>query len=116
MSRTFGGLLRAARLRAGLSQAELAALASISAGHVAALETGLRGHRPGRNTVINLAAATGSDLGDMLAAAGHAPPAPGDPVLPAVLAALRQDPVLASEEKAVMEQMYLLLRSRHLLR
>lgn len=89
-----------------MSQAELARASRISAGHIATIETGARGHRPGRDTVISLATALGADLAEMLEAAGLPGPSPLDKVPNAVIAAIRQDPYMASATKAAFETLY----------
>ena len=102
----FGRLLKAHRLDAGMSQAELARASGISAGHIATIETGARGHQPGRDTVINLAEALGADLGEMLRSAGLPAPTKHDTVANEVVAAIRRDRWLSSDRKATLIRLY----------
>ena len=102
----FGRLLKKSRQRAGMSQAELARASKVSAGHIATIETGARGHQPGRDTVISLAEALGADLGAMLTAAGLPAPTQEDMTANEVVAAIRRDPRLTSEKKSVLIQTY----------
>jgi transcriptional regulator with XRE-family HTH domain len=101
----FGDLLRQERARAGLSQIELARASGVSAGHIAALETGARGHRPSRDTVIAITTAVGANLAVMLEAVGLPGPTAGEEVNP-VEAAIRQDPQLHSRDKARLIDLY----------
>jgi transcriptional regulator with XRE-family HTH domain len=102
----FGRLLKASREKAGMSQADLARAARVSAGHIGTIETGDRGHQPGRDTVIALANAVGADLAQMLAAAGLPGPGPGEKLPNVVLAAIRQDPYMTSDSKAALSHIY----------
>ena len=91
----FGGLLRRARVAAGLSQQALAERAGLSVDGVAALETGRRS-RPRAFTVGLLADALGLDQAARAVfadrAAGPPPSAPaGPPPLPAPLIGREQD-------------------------
>jgi transcriptional regulator with XRE-family HTH domain len=99
-------LLKEHRLEAGLSQAELARASGISAGHIATIETGARGHHPGRDTVISLCEALGADLAEMLESAGLPAPTRSDTVANDVVAAIRRDRWLSSSRKATLIQLY----------
>jgi transcriptional regulator with XRE-family HTH domain len=101
----FGELLRQARAGAGLSQIELARASGVSAGHIAALETGARGHRPSRDTVIAITNAVGAELAPMLEAVGLPGPEEGEEVDP-VEAAIRQAPRLHSQDKERLIDLY----------
>lgn len=103
---SFGRLLKRHRQEAGLSQADLARASGISAGHIATIETGARGHQPGRDTVISLAEALGTDLGEMLTSAGLPAPTEHDSVANEVVAAIRRDRFLSSDRKATLIQLY----------
>jgi transcriptional regulator with XRE-family HTH domain len=64
--RWFGGRLRQVRLSRGMTQAELAARASVSTAYVGRLERG--GAAPGIDLVARLAAALGTIAADLLPA------------------------------------------------
>ena len=91
--RTFGDLLRAARLRRGLSQLALADAANVSTRHLSFIECGRS--RPGYATTVRLVEAlgVGTPLADqMLAAAGFHPPGPQGSASAAQLGTLAAPP------------------------
>lgn len=69
----FGALLKAFRVNKGKTQLALTREAGLSRGYVANVEGGQRGHRPGREIVLALAAAlnlTNDEQGMLLKSAG----------------------------------------------
>lgn len=105
----FGDLVRQTRESRGLSQERLAALAKLTPGYISLIETGKRGSRPGRDTVLGIAQALGVPPKEMLRAAGRL--RPGDnveqpPSRPSFEVFVQSDPELRSDQKEILIRTY----------
>jgi transcriptional regulator with XRE-family HTH domain len=105
----FGVLVRRSREARGLSQQRLATDAGLSDGYISLIETGRRGARPSRDTVLALAQALGVPAAELLRAAGRL--RPGDDLSPdnrrpTFEEFVRTDPALRSDQKKVLVDLY----------
>ncbi|MHB8670478.1 MAG: helix-turn-helix domain-containing protein [Acidimicrobiales bacterium] len=106
----FGAMVKALRSRRGISQTDLAREANMSRGYVALLETGKRGQRPARDSVLALAQAlrtTRSETERLLRSAGYTTAeVGGSPERPSFESFVLSDPLLKREQKQVLIATY----------
>lgn len=104
----FGEKLIQLRERARLSQPQLAERAGVSAGYIGGIESGLRGKRPSRDVILSLARGLDVQPLELLQAAGRDTPADhGAPTQrPSFQQFVKGEPMLRSDEKAMLVQLY----------
>lgn len=104
----FGALVRRYREARGFSQQRLAAGSGLSDGYISLIETGRRGARPSRDTVLALAQALDAPAVELLRAAGRlAPHDELDPrPRPSFEEFVRTDPLLTSDQKRILTELY----------
>lgn len=104
----FGRLVRKYREARNMSQERLAQEAGLSNGYISLLETGRRGERPSRDTVIGIAQALRASIPELLHAAGRLEP--GDDIAPdsrpTFADFVRTDPNLRSDQKVILIDLY----------
>jgi transcriptional regulator with XRE-family HTH domain len=92
----FGSEIRRRRLDQGLSLSDLARLAEVSKGYLSQIETEAA-TRPSATTLLKIARALGTSVGELLGEAG-ATPAQGEPDIPAPLRQFANDAKLPDAE------------------
>ncbi|MCU1483881.1 MAG: family transcriptional regulator [Actinomycetia bacterium] len=105
----FGRLVLRYREARGLSQQRLATEAGLSDGYISLIETGRRGSRPSRDTVLALAQALGVPAVELLRAAGRLQS--GDDLVPdnrrpSFEEFVRTDPALRADQKRILIELY----------
>ena len=105
----FGRLVLRYREARGLSQQRLATEAGLSDGYISLIETGRRGSRPSRDTVLALAQALGVPAVELLRAAGRLQA--GDDLAPdnrrpSFEEFVRTDPALRADQKRILIELY----------
>jgi transcriptional regulator with XRE-family HTH domain len=103
-----GVLARRIRESRGYAVADVATRGHLSEGTVSGIETGSRGKRPHRDTVLKLATglrATDDERDELLRVAGYQVPT-DLPVAPTVEQAINTDPQLRSDHKRVLLDLY----------
>lgn len=105
----FGRLVLRFREARGMSQQRLATEAGLSDGYISLIETGRRGARPSRDTVLALAQALGVPAVELLRAAGRL--RPGDELTPdthrpSFEEFVRTDPALRADQKRILIELY----------
>lgn len=105
----FGEAVRRYREARNMSQERLAEDAGLSGGYISLIETGGRGQRPSRDTVISIAQALNAPVVELLRAAGRLLPsdelAP-DGERPTFEQFVNTDPALRSDQKKVLIDLY----------
>lgn len=105
----FGTLVKRYREARNMSQERLAELAKLSSGYISLIETGNRGKRPSRDTVIGIAQALDADVVEFLRVAGRLEPAddinPDGSRIP-FERFVNTDPALRSDQKKVLIDLY----------
>jgi len=107
VAETFSSLVKRFREQRGLSQAALAKAAGVSDGYIGMIETGERGQKPGRDTVLGIAQGlrlSERERNQLLAAASR--PGPGSGRGPNTEQAIQADPVLRSDQKRALIGIY----------
>ncbi len=104
----FGELVQRYRERRGMSQERLAKEAQLSGGYISLIETGQRGKRPPRDTVLAIAQALGAPTEKLLEAAGRQQPGDevDEPKRPTFEEFVRTDPLLRSDQKRILLDLY----------
>lgn len=104
----FGRLVARYRGQRNMSQERLAELAGMTGGYISQIESGKRGKRPSRDTVIRISQVLGAPLPEMLRAAGRL--APGDEMTPTDRLSFEEfvntDPALTTTQKAALIGVY----------
>jgi transcriptional regulator with XRE-family HTH domain len=105
----FGRLVLRYREARGMSQQRLAAVAGLSDGYISLIETGRRGARPSRDTVLALAQALRVPPAELLRAAGRLQA--GDELTPdagrpSFEEFVRTDPSLRADQKRILIELY----------
>lgn len=103
----FGELVRYYRERRGMSQERLGKETHFTGGYISQIESGKRGQRPPRDTVISIAQALGAPAGRLLEAADRL--LPGDDVEPHEVTfeqVVQRDPRLRSDQKRILTALY----------
>lgn len=91
-----------------MSQDRLAQEAQLSNGYISLLETGKRGRRPSRDTVIGIAQALRAPVVELLKAAGRLEPSDelSPDARPPFADFVRTDPNLRADQKKVLVDLY----------
>jgi transcriptional regulator with XRE-family HTH domain len=111
---TFGRRIREAREARNMSGERLAEMAGVSASYVSLIETGARGRRPSKDVVLAFAQALRVPAAELLRDAGR----DGDADEAAAAGgasfeqAVRRDPLLRSDQKRVLIDLYAVLTGR----
>jgi transcriptional regulator with XRE-family HTH domain len=113
----FGKVLRDLRVASGISQAELARNAMVSAGYVGLIETGERGERPSLDIVKRFAqgvSANVEELESLMRAAGHLGQHESlvDSEQPTVPSIVERDRFLSRKQKQILVMLYEDMRRR----